>query len=124
MHKSSVGEAVDLLLEMYTLEAYGVNDSGGENEPGANIEGVKRLTRQHRLPPQHQVNTAGLRVANPQYYAEKRALERSLWRLLSRHLTRFETLGEGLCLRCDQVNDQPRRRYCSRCEEKTRETKT
>lgn len=117
MHFSSAGHAVDKLLEDYTFEAYGVYSSPGEDEPGIPLEqgGSKKQRTQD---PQRQVNTAGLSIAEPAIYAEKQAFERAVWRLLRRQYVRLCDLGEGLCLKCHEKNDQPRRRFCKECEEK------
>lgn len=116
-HFSSAGHAVDMLLEAYTLEAFGVYSSPGEDEPGIPLEqgGSKKNRTQD---PQRQVNTAGLSIAEPAIYAEKQAFERAVWNLLRRQHARLCDLGEGLCLKCRGQNDQPRRRYCKDCEEK------
>jgi len=117
MHFSSAGHAVDKLLEAYTLEAFGVYASPDNEAPPIPLEqGGSR--RQRTQDPQRQVNTAGLSILKPATYAEKQDFEKAVWRLLRREHARLCDLGEGLCLRCRQPNDQPRRRFCKGCEGK------
>jgi hypothetical protein len=114
LHKSSIGQAVDSLLEAYTLEAFGVYASPDDDPPME--QGGKRRGEKVQGP-QHQLNTDGITITQPAVYAEKQSFERVLWKLLRRQHARLCDLGEGLCLRCREVNDQPRRRFCSKCEE-------
>lgn len=115
-HRSSVGQVVDELLEAYTLEAFGVYASPTD-EPMPMEQGGKRRGERVQKP-QHQLNTDGITIIQPAVYAEKQAFERAVWRLLKREHARLLDLGEGLCLKCREKNDQPRRRFCSECEEK------
>ena len=115
-HRSSVGQAVDVLLQAYTLEAFGAYASPGDDEIPMEQGGKKRGEKVHE--PQHQLNTDGITISSPAVYAEKQAFERALWRLLRKQHARLCDLGEGLCLKCSEKNDQPRRRFCSKCEDR------
>jgi len=117
-HKSSIGEAVDLLLSMFVERAYTDGSREDFDEPVSALDGVKVSQKNARLNPQHHVSTEGITITNPAYYAEKDEQERRLWKALNRGLARFRDLEDGLCLRCRNENDQPRRRYCSECEKK------
>ncbi len=117
-HKSSIGQAVDALLEAYTLEAFGVYASPADDEPPVQMEQGGKKKGQRQQEPQHQLKTDGIIIVSPAVYAEKQAFERNLWRMLRREHARLLDLGEGMCLRCRERNDQPRRRYCSKCEAK------
>lgn len=116
-HKSSVGQAMDTLLEAFTLEAFGVYASPADDEPPIPMEQGGKRKGERVQEPQHQLNTEGITIVAPAIYAEKKAFERAAWRLLRVELARLHDLGEGLCLKCREYNDQPRKRYCSECED-------
>ncbi len=109
----SVLHALDELWDMFTIAAY---QGYTRLEPeDAEIPGVSKVPTS-RLKPQESNLDPGLKVREPHIYAELQALEGELWRIVRRRLGRLHTLGEGLCLRCGKPNDQPKRRYCSKCE--------
>ncbi len=114
-HRSSVGQAVDALLDAFTTEAFGVYLSPA-NDSLPMEQGGKRKSQQE---PQHQISTEGISIAHPAIYAEKRSFERQVWNLLRREYARLCDMGEGLCLKCRGKNDQPRRRFCTACENKS-----
>lgn len=111
-HKSGLAQALDELLERYTFQAYGAYKSNADDEMAMEQKKGKK-----NYDPQHQLNTDGITILEPAVYAEKQAFERQEWRRLKRQYDRLFDLGEGLCLKCREKNDQPRRRFCSKCEE-------
>lgn len=117
IRESSLGECVDLLLEALTIYAYGPYEHPGAPEPPAVVDGMK-VAQKVQNNPQHQLNTDCIKVVNPAFYAEKKAFEQFLKKHLRRYYNRLQLLNGGLCLACQEENDQRHRRFCSLCEEK------
>ncbi len=115
--KSGVGEAADLLFAEFVKEAYGILDHAPSEAPVAIVDGVQ-VAQKCSQNPQHQLSTDGLTIHNPAFYAEMKAQEKAMWKLLRRGYARLCDLQAGKCLRCRNENDQPRRRFCSKCEAK------
>lgn len=114
--ESSLGDAVDFLLEALTIYAYGPYERPAE-EPVPVVDGL--VVAQHaRHNPQHQVSTSGLSIVNPAFAAEKRSLEKRLWKEIRRGYDRLKDLSDGKCLSCYAANDQRHKRVCSLCEKK------
>lgn len=115
-HRSSVVQALDALLDAFTHEAFGVFASTDEEIV---IEHSGQRKREQVQKSQHQLNTDGITIVSPAVYAEKQDFERRVWKLLRCEYARLCDMGEGLCLKCRGKNDQPRRRFCTACENKS-----
>lgn len=111
---TSMGQAIDVLNEMFIVASYGIYASHDDAEPVETVSGFPQAVR-GKLRPKSADREGGFVIVEPAIYAEQALFERAVWRLIRRELARLNDLERGLCIRCHEVNDQPRQRRCSRC---------